>query len=148
MEKQPVIVTLTLYGCLVIGAMAAASATAASVYDQRHMPPPSNATELESEAAAERAFQEAAALADIALKKARSVDGEWPQTNETLKKALTAAAAGDYQVAIQLVETVRTKSEEGYQEAVARQEAEKEKAKQEAAAAAAKQQAQEKAQAK
>lgn len=148
MEKQPVIVTLTLYGCLMIGAMAAANATAASVYDQRHMPPASNASELENEAAAERAFQEAAALADLALKKARSVGGEWPQTDETLKKALTAAAAGDYPVATQLIETLRTKSEEGYQQAIARQEAEKEKARQEAAAAAAKQQAQGSAQAK
>lgn len=137
MEKQHLIVTLTLCGCLVIGSSAALNAMAASVYDQRHLPPPSNASELESEAAAERAFQVAAAKADAAMKRARSVGGEWPQTDETLKQALTAAAAGKYQAAIELIETVRTRSEAGYQEALARQNAEKEQAKQ---AASAKQQ--------
>lgn len=136
MEKQHPIVTLTLLGSLIIGAMGAASALAGSVYYEGNMPPPSNASELESEATAEQTFQAAAARADAAMKRARTLDAEWPQTEKTLKEAMTAVAAGDYKTATQLVETVRTRSEEGYTKALAKQEEEKARK-----AAAAKQQA-------
>jgi hypothetical protein len=136
MEKQHPIVTLTLLGSLIIGTMGAANASAGSVYYQGDMPPPSNASELETEASAEQAFQAAAARADAAMKRARTVDAEWPQTEKTLKQAMTAVAAGDYKTATQLVEAVRTQSEKGYNRALAKQEEEKARK-----AAAAKQQA-------
>ena len=135
MEKQHPIVTLALLGSLIIGAMGAANALAGSVYYQGNMPPPSNATELKSEATAEQVFQEAAAKADAALKRARTLNAEWPHTGKILKEAMTAVAAGDYKTATQLVETVRTQSEEGYVKALAKQEEEKARK-----AAAAKQQ--------
>ena len=61
--------------------------------------------------------------ADAAIKKARTVDGEWPKTGQTLAQALAAAQEEDYATAIRLFKTIRLESEKSYQQVLAQREA-------------------------
>lgn len=64
-------------------------------------------------------FKEAEAAAKAAVKKAASVDGEWRDSGEFLKKAAAAAKSGDYAKAIDLAIKAQREGEMGYEQAMA-----------------------------
>jgi hypothetical protein len=130
MGKRHSILTLAFAGLLLASGLPLSNLAAAN---QNPMPPPSNSSQLADEQATLQAFEQAAAQADAAMRKARAVGGEWPDTGQTLQQALAAAEVADYGTAIRLFETIETESEKSYQQVLAQREA----AKKEAAAKAA-----------
>jgi len=57
--------------------------------------------------------------AEDALKKARSVEGEWRDSKKTLlKKAKAAASKGDFKKAIELADIAKFQGEMGYAQAM------------------------------
>ncbi|MDH5435245.1 MAG: SoxXA-binding protein [Gammaproteobacteria bacterium] len=68
-------------------------------------------------------FKEAEAAAKAAIKKAASVGGEWRDSGDFLKKAASAAKAGDYETAINLAIKAQREGEMGYAQAMAEKDA-------------------------
>ncbi len=64
------------------------------------------------------AAAEAIAAARAAVNKARSVDGLWPSTEDTLRQAESAYSNGDYERAIQLANRAKSEAEQGYNQAL------------------------------
>ncbi len=65
----------------------------------------------------------AIADAQVAVKKAASVDGEWRDSGKFVKEAEAAAAAGDQEKAIKLATKAKKQGEMGYKQAVSQKEA-------------------------
>ncbi|HFE39516.1 MAG TPA: SoxXA-binding protein [Gammaproteobacteria bacterium] len=64
------------------------------------------------------AFANLAKQARIAIKKAKSVGGEWRNSTTILQNAELAAKAGNMKKAVKLVEQAKTQGELGYQQAI------------------------------
>jgi hypothetical protein len=70
------------------------------------------------------AAKSAIASAEAALKKARSIEGEWRDAKKKMvKKAKAAASKGDFKKAIKLANMAKFQGEMGYQQAIGQEKA-------------------------
>ncbi len=70
------------------------------------------------------AAKAAIAAAEVALKKARSVEGEWRDAKKKfVKNAKAAASKGDYETAVKLANKAKFQAEMGYQQAMDQKDA-------------------------
>lgn len=97
---------------------AKAKPTASAAAAGSPAPAPSSSPSASAATGSSADAEKAIAAAELARKRAASVDGEWRDTGKMVKKAKQAASSGDYAEAVRLADEARRQGDLGYEQAL------------------------------